>query len=116
MSVSIDRFLAAGTGPARLRTTLRAQTTPLRTLLGVLATVDTLQTPVPPTLLGGNLLAVLSDRLQHALQEPEPSRPQPPVRGGRTGFPTLPASSQAGGAASLPLTRDGWAQTLDMAR
>ena len=71
MSTSLDKFLAKATGSSALRSALRLKTEPLSMLLTAIEAWRAVQTEVPQSVLGGNIFALMSGRLQQLLQYPE---------------------------------------------
>lgn len=135
MSTGIDALLAAASGPKRLRQELQQKTESIAGLSRLLAAPETLQSSIPSGLLGGELLALLSNRLQKALLFAAEGSPQtspqpgthiadlppeaaPSAAGERRTFlplaPTaaaaftqVPGASQSAGSPKEPLAQPG---------
>lgn len=73
MSASIASFLRKGTGPKELRSTLRLKIGSIGALLQALSTLKSMRAEVPRSVLGGDLLGLLSDRMRALLQNEEQS-------------------------------------------
>lgn len=68
MRTSINRLLARGTGPMRLRSELSQKTKPMSTLLGKIDLASAVRAEVPQSVLGGDILALMSEQLREAIQ------------------------------------------------
>lgn len=68
MRTSINRFLARATGPMRLRSELSQKTKPMSALLGKIDVASTVRAEVPQSILGGDILALMSEQLRQAIQ------------------------------------------------
>jgi hypothetical protein len=81
MSMLIHQFLAAATGPSKLRSDLRRRTQSVRGFFNALDGVTTVGEEVPPSILGGDIHALMSHRLQQQLLNlAQPDREQEIVR------------------------------------
>jgi hypothetical protein len=65
-------FLVKATGPSKLRSELRLKTKPLNRLLKAFKVIRTLQTQVPREVMGGDVLALMSEHLRQILSYSEP--------------------------------------------
>jgi hypothetical protein len=74
MITVVASFLAKGTGPRQLRSALRAKTKPLGALLRSIEALKAVRAEASPNVLGGDLIALLSNRMRALLQVNE----QPP--------------------------------------
>lgn len=67
MRTSINRFLTKATGPTRLRSALSQKTKPMSALLGKIDVASTVRAEVPKSVLGGDILALMSEQLRQAI-------------------------------------------------
>lgn len=67
--MSIQRFLYAAGSPLRLRASLRHETRLVRRMFDAAHQLDTLPTSMPVSLLGGDMLSLLSNRLRALLTD-----------------------------------------------
>jgi hypothetical protein len=74
MNNLVSNLIEQGRRPHRLRMTLRAKTRPLRLVLHQATILRRVKTPAPINILGGELLGLLSLRLQSVLQADESLR------------------------------------------
>ncbi len=71
--MSISQFLTTATGPSKFYSDLKLRTKSVRTLLNTFETVSTVSSEVPVSVLGKELYALMSDRLQQQLLSLEES-------------------------------------------
>ncbi len=68
MRTSINRFLARATGPTKLRSELSQKTKPMSMLLDKIDLASAVRAEVPENVLGGDILALMSEQLRQAIQ------------------------------------------------
>jgi hypothetical protein len=97
MITVVASLLEKAQGPMALRASLRAKSKPLRALLRSLGTLKTVRAEMPEMLLGGNLIALMSEQMRALLAEGErqpgvavPSHKRSPKFTDRTGAAILP--------------------------
>lgn len=73
--MSVDSLIRTFSGPKRLRSTLRQQTAPVRSLLVALDGAAELRVTLPASVFGGDIFGVMSQQLLEALIVPPPSPP-----------------------------------------
>ncbi len=68
----INRLLLRATGPARLRTNLRCKTRPVRAYRLRITRLADVRATIPPTVIGGDLIDLLSDQLRSMIRNEPP--------------------------------------------
>ena len=71
MMTPLARFLAHATGPGRLRATLRRKTRAVRTYRRTFVSLHQVYAAIPRSVLGGDILGLLSGRLRAVLESKE---------------------------------------------
>ena len=97
----IETFRARADGPARMRAELRRSIRSANRLLQSARSVQAMKTTIPQSIFGGDVLALMSDRLRRFLQDNEPETAALEVAGRSAAFP--PGASERGpGHAAAP--------------
>ncbi len=94
MVPALAGFLAKATGPSRLRSELRMKTRALGRMLRSVGAVGAVRTDLPESLLGGDILALMSTSLRRLLQgQEQPETAVGALFQGRSRFAAAPGSA-----------------------